>query len=123
MNQTEKLTDAVMAVLSDEELITVRAEQRIRKRVSAAIAEVLTPPAPLAESLAETGKALAGPKLYTTHDIARMLQVDASTVAKWIDAGGLVAFRTPGGHRRVRATDLRAFCERHQMPITGELAA
>jgi excisionase family DNA binding protein len=40
--------------------------------------------------------------LYTTHDISRLLQVDPSTVSKWIDRGILLAFRTPGGHRRVR---------------------
>ncbi len=61
--------------------------------------------------------------LFTTYDVSRMLQVDASTVAKWIDKGLLVAFRTPGGHRRVRATDLRSFCIAHQMPIPEELGS
>ncbi len=62
-------------------------------------------------------------ELFTTYDVSRMLQVDASTVAKWIDKGLLVAFRTPGGHRRVRATDLRSFCIVHQMPIPEELGS
>ncbi|MGA9521961.1 MAG: response regulator [Myxococcaceae bacterium] len=61
--------------------------------------------------------------LFTTYDVSRMLQVDASTVAKWIDKGLLVAFRTPGGHRRIRATDLRSFCIAHQMPIPEELGS
>ena len=47
--------------------------------------------------------------LYTTHEISRIIQVDPSTVSKWIDRGILVAFRTPGRHRRVRASDLRSF--------------
>lgn len=64
-----------------------------------------------------------GEPLYTTHEVAKLLQVDASTVAKWIDQQKLVAFRTPGGHRRVRESELRAFCEKFQIPITGELAA
>ena len=60
-------------------------------------------------------------QLYTTHDISRLLQVDPSTVSKWIDRGILLAFRTPGGHRRVRSGDLRTFLIAHQMPIPDEL--
>jgi excisionase family DNA binding protein len=61
--------------------------------------------------------------LYTTHDISRLLQVDPSTVSKWIDRGILVAFRTPGGHRRVRGADLRTFLITHQMPVPDELGS
>jgi excisionase family DNA binding protein len=61
--------------------------------------------------------------LYTTHDISRLLQVDPSTVSKWIDRGMLVAFRTPGGHRRVRAGDLRSFLIAHEMPVPEELGS
>ena len=59
--------------------------------------------------------------LYTTHDIGSLLQVDASTVSKWIDKGILTAFRTPGGHRRVRSDDLKNFLVAHQMPVPAEL--
>ena len=52
-------------------------------------------------------------QLYTTHDISRLLQVDPSTVSKWIDRGILLAFRTPGGHRRVREQHERCL-EREQ---------
>ncbi|MFL5321927.1 MAG: response regulator [Myxococcaceae bacterium] len=61
--------------------------------------------------------------LFTTHDISRMLQVDPSTVSKWIDRGMLIAFRTPGGHRRVRSGDLRSFLLAHQMPVPEELGS
>jgi excisionase family DNA binding protein len=61
-------------------------------------------------------------RLLTTHDIAEMVQVDASTISKWIDRGILVAFRTPGGHRRVRAGDLVTFLRQHEMPVPEELA-
>lgn len=61
--------------------------------------------------------------LYTTHDISQLLQVDPSTVSKWIDRGILTAFRTPGGHRRVRSSDLRTFLIAHQMPIPDELGS
>ena len=62
-------------------------------------------------------------QLYTTHDISRLLQVDPSTVSKWIDRGILMAFRTPGGHRRVRSSDLRSFLIAHQMPVPEELGS
>jgi excisionase family DNA binding protein len=58
-------------------------------------------------------------QLYTTHDISRLLQVDPSTVSKWIDRGILMAFRTPGGHRRVRSADLRAFLTPGDCPKCG----
>lgn len=60
-------------------------------------------------------------KLYTTHDVAGMLQVDPSTVSKWMDKGMMAIFRTPGGHRRVREEDLRNFLVQHQMPVPAEL--
>jgi excisionase family DNA binding protein len=62
-------------------------------------------------------------ELYTTHDVSKMLQVDASTVSKWIDKGILLAYRTPGGHRRVRSGDLRSFLLTHQMPMPQELGS
>lgn len=61
--------------------------------------------------------------LRTTHDVGRLLQVDPSTVSKWIDRGMLLAFRTPGGHRRVRSSDLRDFLVAHQMPLPEELGS
>jgi CheY-like chemotaxis protein len=42
-------------------------------------------------------------------------------VKKWIDAGLIVAFRTPGGHRRIRAADLVDFLDAHKMPIPRHL--
>ena len=62
-------------------------------------------------------------ELFTTHDISRLLQVDPSTVSKWIDKGILMAFRTPGRHRRVRSADLRNFLIAHRMPVPEELGS
>src|SRR5260370_15395525 len=62
-------------------------------------------------------------QLSTTPDMRRLLQVDPSTVSKWIDKGILMAFRTPGGHRRVRSSDLRTFLIAHQMPVPDELGS
>lgn len=47
--------------------------------------------------------------LFTTNDVAKMLQVDKSTVKQWTDDGKLKCFRTPGGPRKFQAQDLYQF--------------
>jgi excisionase family DNA binding protein len=44
----------------------------------------------------------------TLGEAARLLGVDATTLRGWADAGKIRVFRTPGGHRRFAASDLRA---------------
>ena len=39
---------------------------------------------------------------------------------KWVAEGRIRAFRTPGGHRRIRVRDLVEFLEVHSMPIPRE---
>ena len=43
------------------------------------------------------------PRVYTTIDVARRLGVSLQTVQRWVDAGQLRAWKTPGGHRRIDA--------------------
>lgn len=50
-----------------------------------------------------------------------MVQVSPSAVLRWIDTGLLKAFRTPGGHRRVRSGELVSFLRTHEMPVPREL--
>ena len=57
----------------------------------------------------------------STFAVAKMLGVDPGSVANWIDAEKLRAYRTPGGHRRVAVDDLLAFLGEHHMPIPAEL--
>ena len=52
-----------------------------------------------------------------------MLQVNPSSVKKWVNEGRIAAFRTPGGHRRIRVADLVDFLNRHAMPIPPLLAS
>lgn len=56
-------------------------------------------------------------QLLTSSEVGQLLQVNPSSVKKWVDDGLLAAFRTPGGHRRIRAADLIAFLDAHRMPI------
>jgi hypothetical protein len=60
-------------------------------------------------------------RLYTTHQIGTMFQVDPSTVSKWMDKKLLVGFATPGGHRRVTGQNLVEFAKAHGMPVPEEL--
>ena len=48
----------------------------------------------------------------TTKEAAQRLGVTLRTVQLWVEAGKLQAARTPGGHRRIRTSDVRALQER-----------
>jgi excisionase family DNA binding protein len=58
---------------------------------------------------------------FTSHAVARMMGVSASSVLSWIDKGLLNAHRTPGGHRRVQKAALLAFLRQHAIPIPRAL--
>lgn len=59
--------------------------------------------------------------IFTTHEVAAVLQVNFTTVIDWVDKDFLKAYKTPGGHRRIRRADLLAFLETHKMPVPMEL--
>lgn len=48
-------------------------------------------------------------KVMSTGDVAELFGVNVKTVIRWADEGKLHCFRTPAGHRRYRAEDLRPF--------------
>ena len=48
-------------------------------------------------------------KFYSTSELARMLNVDASTVKRWADSGKLQCYKTVGGHRRFSVKQLHEF--------------
>jgi excisionase family DNA binding protein len=60
-------------------------------------------------------------QVLTSREVGDLLQANASSVKKWIDDGHLSAHRTPGGHRRIRASDLVHFMDAHAIPIPDEL--
>lgn len=43
------------------------------------------------------------PRSYSTAHVARRLGISIPTVQRWVDAGQLKAWKTPGGHRRIDA--------------------
>ncbi len=46
--------------------------------------------------------------ILTTRDAAQLLGVAVSTVQLWMESGALAAWKTPGGHRRVRLSAVLA---------------
>ena len=49
---------------------------------------------------------------YSTAYVASRLGVSVPTVQRWVDAGHLKAWKTPGGHRRFREADVVALLNR-----------
>lgn len=45
-------------------------------------------------------------------EVAALFRVDVKTVARWATAGRINSIRTPGGHRRFRESEVRAFLVR-----------
>ncbi len=59
-------------------------------------------------------------KPYTTGEVAAFCHVTINAVKKWIAAGKLVAFRTPGGHFRVNREDFLTFLDKYKLEIKEE---
>ncbi len=54
---------------------------------------------------------------YSTHDVAKICCVTPTTVIRWIEDGLIPAFKTVGGHRRVRREDLERVCQERGIPF------
>ncbi len=64
------------------------------------------------------------PETYlTSHDAAKMIQANPSSINKWVKEGKISAFTTPGGHRRITVADFVAFLTKYEMPVPAVLAA
>ena len=50
-------------------------------------------------------------QLLTPAEVAAMFRVNPKTVTRWARAGKISAIRTLGGHRRFRASEIKALLE------------
>ncbi|MFC1593942.1 response regulator [Candidatus Omnitrophota bacterium] len=64
-----------------------------------------------------TQKATREQKPLTTGEIARHCHVTYRGVLKWIEAGKLATYKTPGKHNRVRVVDFIDFLNKYNMPV------
>lgn len=55
---------------------------------------------------------------YSTADLSEMMQVGKSTIKRWTEEGKLKCFRTPGGHRKFKSSDVHRFLENYQYEIS-----
>ena len=47
--------------------------------------------------------------VFTVNQVSELLQVSPQTIVNWIEAGKLAAYKTAGGHRRIKKSDLEDF--------------
>ena len=59
--------------------------------------------------------------VFTTFETAKLCHVSPLSIINWVNAGRLPAFRTPGGHRRIRREDLIRFMRETGIPLPDEL--
>ncbi|GMR05013.1 MAG: response regulator [Thermodesulfobacteriota bacterium] len=60
-------------------------------------------------------------KPYTTGEVAGFCDVTINAVKKWIHSGKLDAFRTPGGHYRVKRADFLAFVAKYKLDVKEKM--
>ena len=58
--------------------------------------------------------------VLTTFQAAAYCKVSPFTIRNWVESGKLAAYKTPGGHRRIRKEDLDEFLAKYGMPA-GDL--
>jgi two-component system, OmpR family, response regulator RpaA len=59
--------------------------------------------------------------VFTTFEAAKLCHVSPLSIINWVNAARLPAFRTPGGHRRIRREDLARFMRENGIPLPEEL--
>jgi len=59
----------------------------------------------------------------STYDVARILNVNESSVKRWANNGDLKCFKTPGGHRKFMLKDVIEFSEKYTIETMTDSAA
>ena len=54
-------------------------------------------------------------KIYTVSQASKYCKVATKTIINWVEAGHINAYKTVGGHRRIKKEDLDRFLDEHQM--------
>jgi MerR family transcriptional regulator, light-induced transcriptional regulator len=59
-------------------------------------------------------------RFYRSGELARLLHVDDSTVKRWADRGLIGCYRTPGGHRKFTAHQIREFIQAYGYRVIAD---
>ena len=62
-------------------------------------------------------------EVLSTRQVAQLLGVGEATVKRWADSGEIDCFRTPGGHRKFRLSDVTGFVQKRQYEVAGGLGS
>ncbi len=55
--------------------------------------------------------------IMTVHQASEYCSVSPKTIINWVEAGHIKAYKTVGGHRRIKRGDLEAFMRRQGIPV------
>ena len=58
--------------------------------------------------------------IFTVFQASKYCNVSPKTIINWIEAGHIEAYKTVGGHRRVKVADLESFMKKQGIPILEE---
>lgn len=56
----------------------------------------------------------------TVYKASQLCKVSSKSIINWIEAGHIKAYKTVGGHRRIKRSDLENFMKRQGIPIPEE---
>jgi excisionase family DNA binding protein len=59
-------------------------------------------------------------EILTVSQASKYCNVSSKTIINWIDAGYIKAYKTAGGHRRIKKEDLDQFLKEKGMPLPEE---
>jgi excisionase family DNA binding protein len=62
-------------------------------------------------------------EILTVSQAGKYCKVSSKTIINWIDAGHIKAYKTVGGHRRIKKEDLDQFLKDKGMPLPEEAKA
>jgi excisionase family DNA binding protein len=59
-------------------------------------------------------------EILTVSQACKYCKVSSKTIINWIEAGHIKAYKTVGGHRRIKKEDLDEFLRKNAMPLPAE---
>ncbi|MFO7986189.1 MAG: response regulator [Desulfatiglandaceae bacterium] len=58
--------------------------------------------------------------IFTVYKASQYCNVSSKTIINWIESGHINAYKTVGGHRRIKRSDLEGFMKKQGIPIPDQ---